>query len=68
MNNYMYRMAQMQIMNLVNIGVSKGISPTDIELLATATIDATQLFLKEDEIYNLRLQLKTRLNNERVLI
>ncbi|UGO50864.1 hypothetical protein PQE70_gp011 [Bacillus phage vB_BanS_Nate] len=56
-----YRLAQMQIRNIVNIGLEKGVSPIDIKLLGTATIDASQLFLSDKEISELRVDLYNRL-------
>lgn len=58
-----YRLAQMQVRNIVNIGLEKGVAPKDIKLLGTATIDACQLFLEDKEIATLRLDLYNRLKS-----
>lgn len=56
-----FRMAQIQIMNMVNQGISRNVSVGDIKIIATASINATQLFLSEKEVNILRTQLDERL-------
>ncbi|MFQ3543580.1 hypothetical protein Q7A53_05795 [Halobacillus rhizosphaerae] len=63
-----FRMVQMQIMNIVNVGLSKGVSSYDIELLTDASINATQMFLSEHEIKTLRQQLHARLQRQELLV
>ena len=63
-----FRMVEMQLMNIVNIGVSKNISVSDIEILADSTINATQLFLSDGEIKILRTQLNKRLEKQKLMI
>lgn len=58
-----YRLAQMQIRNIVNIGIENGVPLTDIKLLAMATIDASQLFMDDKEIAELRVDLYNRLKS-----
>ncbi|AGI11938.1 hypothetical protein X915_gp012 [Bacillus phage vB_BanS-Tsamsa] len=58
-----YRLAQMQLRNIVNIGIENGIPLTDIRLLAMATIDASQLFMDDKEISELRIDLYNRLKS-----
>ncbi|QIW89694.1 hypothetical protein PQE71_gp012 [Bacillus phage Izhevsk] len=58
-----YRLAQMQVRNIVNIGIENGIPLTDIRLLAMATIDASQLFMDDKEISELRIDLYNRLKS-----
>ncbi|UGO46093.1 hypothetical protein PQE74_gp010 [Bacillus phage vB_BanS_Chewbecca] len=56
-----YRMVSMQLMNITNIGLENELYIGDIEKMATATIDACQLFLDEKEINCLRVELYNRL-------
>ncbi|UGO47840.1 hypothetical protein PQE72_gp036 [Bacillus phage vB_BanS_Skywalker] len=63
-----YRMAQMQVRNIVNIGIANGVPLTDIQLLAMATIDACQLFIEDKEIAELRIDLYNRLKSVKVFI
>lgn len=58
-----YRLAQMQLRNIVNIGIENGVPLTDIRLLAMATIDASQLFMNDKEISELRVDLYNRLKS-----
>ncbi|UUV46914.1 hypothetical protein [Bacillus phage vB_BanS-Thrax4] len=59
-----YRLAQMQLRNIVNIGIENGVPLTDIRLLAMATIDASQLFMDDKEISELRVDLYNRLKTK----
>lgn len=63
-----YRMVEMQIRNIVNIGISKNISVSDIRTLSNATIDATQLFLSDVEVKALREQLNQRLEKQKIIV
>lgn len=67
-NTMSFRMVQMQVMNTVNTGVSKGVSVSDIETCTNALIDATQLFLKDSEVKQLRLQLNERIEAQKIIV
>lgn len=56
-----YRMVSLQIMNVVNIGTDKELYVGDIELMAMAVINASQLFLTDKEIGELQIELYNRL-------
>lgn len=62
------RLAQMQIRNIVNIGIANGVPLSDIQLLAMATIDASQLFIDDKEITELRMDLYNRLKSVEIYI
>jgi hypothetical protein len=68
MNNSIYRMAQMQLMNVVNMGVLKNLSIECILVSATAMIDATQLFLTDAEVNQLRIQLQDRIEKQKISV
>ena len=61
-------MAQMQLMNIVNIGFEKRMPPYFIEVSANAMIDATQLFLQDSEVNSLRKELEDRMYKQRLII
>lgn len=63
-----FRMVEMQIMNIVNIGVRENVSIADIKVLADATINATQLFLSDVEVAILRNQLSNRLEKQKLIV
>lgn len=63
-----FRMARLQLMNIINIGIANSISVREIEILANATINATQLFLTDYEILQLRKQLENRLQKYKIIV
>jgi hypothetical protein len=63
-----FRMVQMQIMNVFNIGIINGVEIGELKILINALIDATQLFLNEEEVKQLRIQLSNRLEKQKIII
>lgn len=61
-------MVEMQIMNIVNVGVKENMSIDDIEILADAMINATQLFLSDVEVDVLRKKLLQRLEKQKLIV
>lgn len=62
-DNMTFRMVELQIMNIVNVGISEELFLKDIYMLGEAIINATQLFLNEQEVYTLRKELKNRIDS-----
>lgn len=63
-----FRMVEMQIMNIVNIGIAEGVAINDIRTLGEAIINATQLFLTDNEISSLRQNLIDRLKKQKIIV
>lgn len=63
-----FRMVQMQVMNVFNVGMINGVSIEELKICIEALIDATQLFLNEIEIKELRSQLQNRIEKQKIMV